>query len=273
MQGGIHLLSGLLIASLSKRKEFKLAAVLGAILPDIDIVVAAVAYLIIRSSGTAEAVTKAEAAVEAIHRSFTHSLIFVIAIPLLIFFVGLIPRIKEKYNYDSTGFALGLFVGIAMHIFLDMLYIDTVYFLWPSRIAVGFPIVPFESFDEFAFQDMFKLKMLQTTDFYTDIFFFYIPMIYLSYKMDVHKKIRLPFLIYAVLDFIVISVFFGLMYNFNISYRNHVVYMYFPGTFFLLISVISPLLFRNVIREFKLEWWEIILIIALICFSQILFYV
>ena len=120
---------------------------------------------------------------------------------------------------------------------------------------------------------MFKLKMLQTTDFYTDIFFFYIPMIYLSYKMDVHKKIRLPFLIYAVLDFIVISVFFGLMYNFNISYRNHVVYMYFPGTFFLLISVISPLLFRNVIREFKLEWWEIILIIALICFSQILFYV
>ena len=269
MQGGIHLISGLLIASFTKRKEFKLAAVLGAILPDIDIVVAAFAYLFIRSSDTAAA----EAAVEAIHRSFTHSLIFVVALPLLIFLIGLIPKIKERFNYDTTGFAFGLFLGIALHIFLDMLYIDTVYFLWPSRIAVGFPIVPFESFDEYAFQDMLKLKMLQTTDFYTDIFFFYIPMLYFAYKMDVHKKIRLPFLIYSIIDFITITVFFGLMFNYSISYRDHVVYLYFPGTFFLLLSVISPILFRNVIREFKFEYWQMAVVVSLIIFSQILFYI
>lgn len=273
MQGGIHLLSGLLLASFTKRKEFKLGAVLGAILPDIDIVVAAFSYLIIRSKGTAEAVLQAEAAVEAIHRSFTHSLIFVIGIPLLIFLIGLIPSIKKKFEYDSTGFAFGLFLGIALHIFLDMLYIDTVYFLWPSNMEIGFPLVPFESFDEFAFRDMFKLKLLQTTDFYTDIFFFYVPMLYFAYKMDVHKKIRLPFLIYSIVNFITITVFFGLMFNYSIPYRDHVVYLYFPGTFFLLFSVISPILFRNVIREFKMNLWEMTIVVSLIVFSQILFYI
>ncbi len=273
MQGGVHFLSGLVLASFAKRKEFKLAAVIGSILPDIDIVVAALTYLIVRSKGTAEAIIQAEEAVRAIHRSFTHSLIFLIGIPLLIFLLGLVPSIKKKYDYDTTGFALGLFLGLAIHIFIDMLYIDTVYFLWPSNMEFGFPIVPFESFDEFAFQDMFKLKLLQTTDFYTDIFFFYVPMLYFAYKMDVHKKIRLPFLIYSIIDFITITVFFGLMWNYSIPYRDHVVYLYFPGTFFLLISVISPILFRNVIREFKMNVSEMVVVVSLMVFSQILFYI
>ncbi len=273
MQGGIHLLTGLLLASLNKRKEYKLGAVVGAILPDIDIVVAAITYLIIRSRGTAEAIIQAEAAVEAIHRSFTHSLIFLAGIPLLIFLIGMIPSVKKKFEFDSIGFALGLFLGLASHIFLDMLYIDSVYFLWPSRLELGFPIVPFESFNEFALKDMFKLKLLQTTDFYTDIFFFYIPIIFLAYKMDVHKKIRLPFLIYAIVDFITITVFFGLMYNNSIPYRDHVVYLYFPGTFFLLFSVIAPFLFRDVIRKFEMNLWQMAVIIGLLIFSQFLFYV
>ena len=263
MQGGIHLLSGLLLASLTKRKEFKLAAVFGAILPDIDIFVAGIAYVF----------TRKEATIRAIHRTFTHSLIFLIGLPLLIYLIGLIPAIKERYKYDTSGFALGLFLGMAIHVFLDMLYVDVVYLLWPSNIGVGFPIFPIESLNPDVYADMFKLKLIQTTDFFTDIFFFYIPMLYLAYKMDVHKKIRLPFLIYAIIDFITITVFFGLMYNYSITYVTHMEMLYIPGIFFLLISVFSPILFREVIREFKMELWEVIMVIALIAFSQILFFI
>ncbi|MHA1200650.1 MAG: hypothetical protein ACTSQF_15130, partial [Candidatus Heimdallarchaeaceae archaeon] len=67
--------------------------------------------------------------------------------------------------------------------------------------------------------------------------------------------------------------FFGLMFNYSIPYRDHVVYLYFPGTFFLLFSVIAPILFRDVIREFKMNLWEMTIVISLMIFSQILFYI
>lgn len=262
MQGGVHLLSGLILASFSDRKEFKLGAVIGAILPDVDIIIMAFAYLVIGESAAV------------IHRSLTHSLLFLFLIPGIIISMNYIPFIKKKYDYDFLGFGLGLFFGMATHILLDMLYITGVILLWPFyNELIGFPIVPFESFDTSIAIDSLKLKLIQTTDFYTDIAFFFIPMIYLAYKMDLHKKIRLPALIFVIIDFIVTTIFLGLAFRTSVAYEDHVISMYYTGTFFLLFSIISPFLFRNVIREFKFKPWEIALIISLFVFSQFLFFI
>ena len=239
-----------------------MGAVLGAILPDIDLVVAAVAYLAIGEKASI------------IHRSLTHSLLFLIVIPGIIISLNFIPMIKNKKNYDFLGLGIGLFFGIATHILLDMMYLYGVILLWPfSSQEIGFPIVAFANFDQGIASNVLKLKLLQTTDFYTDIFFFYIPVLVLAYKMDVHKQVRLPALIFVIMDFIVTTVFVGLAFNTNISYENHVIYLYFLGTFFLFASVIAPILFRNVIKEFKFNVWEMAIVIGLLIFSQLLFYV
>ncbi len=262
MQGGVHLLTGLLLASLSKNKEYKLGAVFGAILPDIDIIVVAVVYLMIGE----------KAAV--IHRSLTHSLLFLIVVPGIIISLNFIPKIKNKKNYDFLGLGIGLFFGLAIHILIDMMYLYGVIFLWPfSSQEIGFPFVVFANIDQGIASNVLKLKLLQTTDFYTDIFFFFIPVLILAYKMDVHKKIRSPALVIVIIDFIVTTVFIGLAFNTNISYESHVIYLYFLGTFFLLASVIAPILFRNVIREFKFNVWEMSIVIGLLIFSQFLFFV
>ena len=260
MQGGVHLLTGLLLASLNKRKEYKFGAVIGAILPDIDIFILAFAYLVIGEKA------------EVIHRSLTHSLLFLIVVPGIVICLEFIPKIKNKKNYDFLGLGVGLFFGFALHILLDMMYLTGVYFLFPfSFREVGFPFVPFDNIDQGIATNIIKLKLIQTTDFYTDIFFFYIPILILAYKMDIHKKIRLPFLIYAGIDLAVTTVFVGLAFNSNITYVDHVVYLYYLGTFFLLTSVIAPVLFRNVIREFKFNAWSLVIIVSLLIFSQYLF--
>ena len=262
MQGGVHLLSGLILASFTDRKEFKLGAVVGAILPDADIIIMAFVYLAIGDSASV------------IHRSLTHSLLFLILLPGIIISMNFIPFVKKKYEYDFLGFGLGLLAGMATHILLDMMYLTGVYFLWPFyNDLIGFPIVPFESFDTSIAIDSLKLKLIQTTDFYTDIAFFFVPMIFLSYKMDLHKKIRLPALIFVAIDFIVTTIFLGLSFRSAISYENHVIQLYYTGTFFLLFSLIAPFLFRNVIREFKFKPWEIAIIVSLFVFSQFLFFV
>ncbi|MCE7747944.1 MAG: metal-dependent hydrolase [Candidatus Heimdallarchaeota archaeon] len=261
MQGGVHLLTGLLLASFSKRKEYKLGAVLGAILPDFDIFIMAFVYLFIGEKASV------------VHRSLTHSLLFLIVVPGIVVSLNFIPKIKNKKNYDFLGLGIGLFFGLAVHILIDMMYLTGVYFLWPfSSQDIGFPIVAFANIDQGIASNVLKLKLIQTTDFYTDIFFFFIPVLVLAYKMDVHKKIRLPILVIVVVDFLVTTVFVGLAFNTNISYVDHVIYLYYLGTFFLLLSVIAPILFRNVIREFKFNIGEMSIMIGLLIFSQFLLY-
>lgn len=262
MQGGVHLLSGLILASLSKRKEFKLGAVIGAILPDFDIIITAFAYLAI-----------GEKAAD-LHRSFSHSLLFIAVVAGITISLRFVPQIKKRTSYDFVGLGIGLGIGFLTHGVLDMAYLYGIQFLWPfSKELIGFPIVPFESFDTNLASDTLKLKLLQTTDFYTDIFLFYIPILFLAYKMKKHEELHLPFLIYIIADFIVTTVFVGLSFRASVSYEDHTIQLYYLGTFFLMISLIAPILFRDVIREFKFEPWIMIIIVALVVFSQFLFYV
>lgn len=265
MQGGVHLLSGLILASFTKRKEFKLGAVIGSILPDFDIIITAFAYLAI-----------GEAAAD-LHRSFSHSLLFLAVVTGITVSLGFIPPIKKKANYDFHGLGLGLGAGILFHCLLDMTYLYGIQFLWPfSTQLIGFPIAPFESFDTTLGSDALKLKLLQTTDFYTDIFLFYIPILFLAHKMKKYEDLHLPFLIYIIIDFIVTTIFVGLSFRTAVSYEDHTIQLYYLGTFFLMISLIAPILFRDVIREFECKPWIILImlvILALLVLSQFLFYV
>jgi membrane-bound metal-dependent hydrolase YbcI (DUF457 family) len=269
VQGGVHLLSGLILASFTKRKEFKLGAVIGAIIPDFDIIITAFAYLAI-----------GEAAAD-LHRSFSHSLFFFAIVTVVTVFLGFIPPIKKRTDYDFLGLGIGLGLGILMHCLLDMPYLYGIQFYWPfSSKMVGFPIVPFESLDTSIASISLKLKLLQTTDFYTDIFLFYIPILFLAFQMKKHEDLHLPFLIYIIVDFIVTTIFVGLAFRNSVSYEDHTIQLYYLGTFFLMISLIAPILFRNVIREFNFDLKKklvvvpiMIIIVVLIALSQYLFYV
>lgn len=277
MQGGVHLLSGLVVASLSKRKEFKLGAVFGAILPDIDIFLIGPFYFIYGPS------------IAELHRTFTHSLLFVILFGGLIAALSYVPFIKKKFpEYDFIGLALGISLGMLLHIFLDMFYFYGIQFLWPFYNVpigcpliseanhldwIGCPIIEQNNLDPAVPSQLLKLKLLQTTDFYTDIFFFYIPMIVLAYKKDVHKKARIAYLVYAIIDFLIITFFVIFAFNPNISYEKFIVYLYIPGISFLLLSILAPLFFKDVIREFRFDTKSMVIILALFVFSQFLLFI
>lgn len=254
MQGGIHLLSGLILASLFKRKESKLGAAFGAIVPDIDLFVAAIGYLFI---GDAAVV---------LHRTFTHSIFTIILLFSIFGLLHYFLNIKKGHGYDYLGLGIGLVIGMVVHVFLDLFYLVGVQVFWPIfQKEIAFNLVP-----EAALTTL-QLKLLQTTDFYTDIFLFYIPVLILAFKWNKHPRIRLPFLIYAIIDYLTITFFVVFSFNANISYIDHLVYLYYPGTFFLVFSVFSPLIFRDVIREFQMPKHEIVVILSLFVFSQFLF--
>ncbi|MCG3223919.1 MAG: metal-dependent hydrolase [Candidatus Heimdallarchaeota archaeon] len=277
MQGGVHLLSGLIIASLSKKKEFKLGAVIGAILPDIDIFLIGPFYFVYGAS------------VAELHRTFTHSLLSVIVLGGLIASLSFVPFIKKRFpDFDFVSLGLGIAFGMLVHIILDMFYFYGIQVFWPFWDAVigcpliseanhidwiGCPIITQNNLDPAIPADLLKLKLLQTTDFYTDIFFFYIPMIVLAFKKGVHKKARMFYLVYAIIDFLVITFFIIFAFNANVGYEQFIVYLYIPGISFLLLSVLSPIFFRDVIREFTFDAKTIVIIVSLFIFSQFLLFI
>ena len=277
MQGGVHLLSGLIIASLSKKKEFKLGAVIGAILPDIDIFLIGPFYFVYGAS------------VAELHRTFTHSLLSVIVLGGLIASLSFVPFIKKRFpDFDFVSLGLGIAFGMLVHIILDMFYFYGIQVFWPFWDAVigcpliseanhidwiGCPIITQNNLDPAIPADLLKLKLLQTTDFYTDIFFFYIPMIVLAFKKGVHKKARMFYLVYAIIDFLVITFFIIFAFNANVGYEQFIVYLYIPGISFLLLSVLSPIFFRDVIREFAFDAKTIVIIVSLFIFSQFLLFI
>ena len=257
MQGGVHLLSGLVLASLNKKKDYKLGAVFGAIFPDIDIFITGIVYLIAGETAAME-----------IHRSFTHSLLMVFlftAIPIGVYFI---PKIKKNESFNLLHFAIGFGIGMFVHIMLDTLYLSYVQLFWPfSAQEINFAIVPVTALSEI------QLRLLQVTDFYTDIFFFYIPILFIAFKKNLHKKIRIPFLIYILVDFAVITFFMFNAFTSPVDYNQFVINLYHPGVFFLLISVFSPILFKEVINDFKFKTRDIVIILSLFVFSQFLFWV
>ena len=158
-------------------------------------------------------------------------------------------------------------IGMFVHVMLDTLYLSYVQLFWPfSAQKINFAIVPVIALSEI------QLRLLQVTDFYTDIFFFYIPILIIAFKKNLHKKIRIPFLIYILVDFAVITFFMFNAFTSPVDYNQFVINLYKPGVFFLLISVFSPFLFKEVINDFKFKTRDIVIISSLFVFSQFLFW-
>jgi hypothetical protein len=104
------------------RKEWLwLGLLLGNMLPDLDNL--AVAYATLTGSDT-----------HGLHRTFTHSLITVVAV-IVVFY--LIAALTQDPRWSNFGIGLG--VGILMHALLDLiLWFNGVELFWPIRYEVDF---------------------------------------------------------------------------------------------------------------------------------------
>lgn len=114
-QAGMHALVGVAAGKVSPKREWLLLGiVLGNLFPDLDNYAVAVAT--VTGMGT-----------EGLHRTFTHSLLFIVA-AVIVFYV--VAQIRQQPRWRHLGIGFG--VGVAMHIVLDLLlWFNGVELLWP----------------------------------------------------------------------------------------------------------------------------------------------
>jgi membrane-bound metal-dependent hydrolase YbcI (DUF457 family) len=114
-QIGIHGMVGLAVRKwVPERTWLMLGIVLGSLVPDLDNLAVAVATITRHST-------------EGLHRTLTHSLVFVLFI-LIIFY--LISKATSSKLWQNLGLGLGL--GVLMHILLDLLiWFNGVELFWP----------------------------------------------------------------------------------------------------------------------------------------------
>lgn len=115
-QIGIHGMVGVAVRKwVPGRTWLMLGIVLGSLVPDLDNLAVAVATITRHST-------------DGLHRTLTHSLVFVVSI-LVIFY--LISKATGNKNWQNLGLGLGL--GVLMHILLDLL-------LWFNGVALFWPL-------------------------------------------------------------------------------------------------------------------------------------
>jgi membrane-bound metal-dependent hydrolase YbcI (DUF457 family) len=114
-QAGIHSIVGMAVRKwIPNRKWLMLGVVLGNLLPDADNLAVAIATLAGRPT-------------EGLHRTFTHSLFTIAAVVVAFCSFALITK---RLHWGNLGVGLG--IGIAMHILLDLLiWFNGVETLWP----------------------------------------------------------------------------------------------------------------------------------------------
>ena len=114
-QAGIHSMVGMVVRKWTPvQKWLMLGIVLGNLLPDADNLAVAIATL-------------AGSSTEGLHRTFTHSLFFVVAI-IIVFYA--VSWVSKRSEWGNLG--LGLGIGVLMHILLDLLiWFNGVEILWP----------------------------------------------------------------------------------------------------------------------------------------------
>ncbi|WP_420645286.1 metal-dependent hydrolase [Candidatus Leptofilum sp.] len=114
-QAGMHGLVGVVVRRwMPGRKWLPLGIVLGNLLPDADNLAVAVA-------------TVTGGSTEGLHRTFTHSLFFVLALVVVFWLAGVVA--KRPF---LTNLGLGLGLGVLMHVLLDLLiWFNGIEILWP----------------------------------------------------------------------------------------------------------------------------------------------
>ena len=115
-QAGIHGLVGTVVRKFfPTRTWLMLGILLGSLLPDADNVLVAVATVMKKST-------------EGLHRTFSHSLFFAVALIAIFWIVG---QIAKQPRWVNLG--LGLGAGITLHTILDLI-------LWFNGVAILWPI-------------------------------------------------------------------------------------------------------------------------------------
>lgn len=120
-QIGIHGMIGMAVRKwVPERTWLMLGIVLGSLVPDLDNLAVAIATITKHTT-------------EGLHRTLTHSLVFIASI-LVIFY--LISKVSSNKNWWNMGLGMGL--GVLMHILLDLLiWFNGVALFWPLPVWIN----------------------------------------------------------------------------------------------------------------------------------------
>jgi len=235
--GGLHLLSGLFIASFIRNEEYKKAKwgiVWGSIFPDIDILASIIIFLFTWDLNSAIF----------IHRSVTHGF-FAMGLTVLIGFI--ISRTRKDSNY--LLFSLAFAFGMLTHTFYDLLD-------WEVAILAPFTFTRY-SITSFNYQtsigDTF-LKVWNALDGLSDILFYLLLWYWVTHKANIsNEQIFGKKLLY--ISFISIA-YFGVLLVLaftSISVELHLilVYAYWGIIHLPLSTVIVQLKMKETIQDFS----------------------
>ncbi len=143
-QAGMHALTTTLVKPLLPNKGkapwLLLGVILGNLFPDLDNILVAVATL-----------TKQPT--EGLHRTFTHS-VFTVAAAVLVFWI--ISRVTKQDRWNTLGIGLG--VGIASHILLDLL-------IWFNGVELAWPLASWVNLWEGFTPAQWWMKLMDPVEF------------------------------------------------------------------------------------------------------------
>ncbi len=227
---GIHGLTGLAFASCVTNPYMKLGMILGSMLPDADLIVSGLAYLI----------TKDIEIGKKIHRSWSHSFIIHSMLGILgggIF--GIFP--------SAAHFLLGLAAMMVFHSILDYFYIGymTISDL-KNKVEPGIAFLAPFSFKKWAFYPkVFSDKVYNiwmAADFLFDPI---LPGFFLFFSYQHQTNVEIFTFVFVVTIFFAIAflVFIFLSIFSDITADNFTIIIHYPGLFFLCFILIAPLLF------------------------------
>lgn len=240
--GGLHLLSGLVLASFIRNEKYKKAKwglIWGSIFPDIDLFASIITFLVSQDFTSADF----------FHRSFTHGF-FAMGLVLII---GLIIGLSTSKTHENrrwlAWFFLAFFFGMLTH---------TIYDLLDGYVAIFAPFsyerYSFTGFDKLAtFGDTY-MKVWNAWDAMSDVIFFLIIWYWsthitnFSNEQSFAKKILIFSLFFIGYQGTLLIVAFT-----NISVDMHFVLVYLVwGTLSLpLSSTIAHIKMKETIQDFS----------------------
>jgi membrane-bound metal-dependent hydrolase YbcI (DUF457 family) len=186
-QAGIHGLVGMAVRKyFPTRTWLMLGILLGSLLPDADNLFVAVATVMKKST-------------EGLHRTFSHSLFFAVALIVIFWIVG---QIAKAPRWVNLGLGLGL--GVALHSVLDLL-------LWFNGVAILWPIPSWVNLWNWFTTPAWLDKILMTVEF---LFFalFFLALDGIARKRGTDKGYLKPLRVWIILQAVLFVVFTVLVF-------------------------------------------------------------
>ncbi|MFW9899327.1 MAG: metal-dependent hydrolase [Candidatus Thorarchaeota archaeon] len=244
--GGLHILSGLIIASFIRNEKYKKAKwglVWGSIFPDIDLIATAIMFLI---TGDLEGSIY-------IHRTVTHGF-FAMGLVLLIGVI--ISRTREDLRWISM-FSIAFAFGMLTHTFYDLLdgYVSILApFIWTKYSITG-SILGYQTNTIYitAFNDT-GYKAWNAFDVMSDALIYLLLWYWATHKANIPKEQKFSkiLLIVALIGIAYFGVLFGLAFT-DISVDMHLVLIYIVWILLFLpfTTVLIHIKLRKTIQDFS----------------------